>query len=111
MPTLIQLSGATYIPETVEGKSIWNVLSENDTINTKVYVRGHLQESIIQKPWKLIRTRHKDLESDFELYNVESDPEEKQNLVKDNPTVYLKMKSELEKQFAKDAKNVNLSKK
>tara|TARA_R110002051_G_scaffold117009_2_gene190616 strand:- start:17922 stop:19289 length:1368 start_codon:yes stop_codon:yes gene_type:complete len=107
MPTLLELSGANFIPETVEGKNIWNVIATNDTIVNEIYIRGHIQESIIQKPWKLIRTRHKNTEPDFELYTIESDPEEKQNLLKDNPTVYLEMKSKLEKQFAKDDKNVN----
>tara|TARA_R110000796_G_scaffold37722_4_gene95188 strand:+ start:68625 stop:69986 length:1362 start_codon:yes stop_codon:yes gene_type:complete len=107
MPTLLKLSGINAIPETVEGKNIWNSIQNNDTLENTIYVRGHLQECIIQKPWKLIRTRHKNTATAFELYDIESDPEEKENVLEAQEKVFLKMKVLLEAEFAKDAKNVN----
>ena len=53
----------------------------NETIHD-IYVRGHIQESLIHKPWKMIRNRHKDgSPASYQLYNIESDPEEKHNVI------------------------------
>ena len=109
MPTILSLAGAKSIPKTVEGKNIWNSIVSNDSIpNQEIYIRGHLQESITEKPWKLIRTRHKNAPTVFELFNLEKDPEEKQNLILEHETLANKLKNKLEEQFQKDAKEVNL---
>ena len=68
-----------------------------------------MQESLIQKPWKIIRTRHLTIPADYELYNIEKDPEEKNNVVLQNEALAEKMKIALENQFKKDAKEVNLN--
>lgn len=108
MPTILSLAGAKSIPATVEGKNIWNTIVSNDSIpNQAIYIRGHLQESIIKKPWKLIRTRHKNNPTVFELFNIEKDPEEKENLLQMHPNIGDKLKQDLEMQFAKDATEVN----
>lgn len=82
LPTILYLAGDTNLPKSIEGKNVWPVISENKTgANSEIYVRGHLQESLISKPWKIIRTRHgKDVPVDFELYNIETDPSEKNNV-------------------------------
>ncbi|KQB38115.1 Arylsulfatase A family protein [Flavobacterium daejeonense] len=109
MPTILTLAGAKTIPATVEGKNIWNAIKNNDSIpNQQIYIRGHLQESIIEKPWKLIRTRHKNAPTVFELFNLEKDPEEKENLMLSHPNIATKLQQDLEIQFSKDAKEVNL---
>ena len=109
MPTILTLAGAKSIPSTVEGKNIWNSIITKDSIpDQQIYIRGHLQESITEKPWKLIRTRHKNAPAVFELFNIEKDPEEKQNLLLTHPNVAEKLKQQLEIQFSKDAKEVNL---
>ena len=109
MPTILTLAGAKTIPATVEGKNIWNAIKNNDSIpNQQIYIRGHLQESIIEKPWKLIRTRHKNTPTVFELFNLEKDPEEKENLMQSHPNIATKLQQDLEIQFSKDAKEVNL---
>jgi hypothetical protein len=69
-----------------------------------------LQESLIQKPWKIIRTRHANSTADFELYNIENDPQEKNNVVLQSKAVAEKMKIALEIQFKKDAEKVNYEK-
>lgn len=111
MPTLLQIAEVKSIPKTVEGKKMWNSIVKNDTISNTIYIRGHLQESLIQKPWKLIRTRNKGSEAAFELYNIETDPQEKQNILKENATIYSKMKAALESQMAKDDVKLNLASK
>lgn len=109
MPTLLSQAGVQTNPETVEGKNIWNTLQSKDSISRNtIYIRGHLQESIIQKPWKLIRTRHLSFPAEFELYNIEKDPEEKENYFLDHPEVAKKLQDLLIKEFAKDQKKVNL---
>ena len=108
MPTLLELSGATSIPETVEGKSIWTSLVSGKSWSNEIYVRGHLQESLTKKPWKLIRTRHRGgVPTEFELYNLEIDPEEKDNVYSDEATIAKDLNERLQKQFAKDAPTVN----
>ncbi len=109
MPTILSLARAQSIPKTVEGKNIWNSIANNDSIpNHKIYIRGHLQESIIEKPWKLIRTRHKNTPTVLELFNIEKDPEENENLLSAEPIITEKLKKDLDFQFNKDAKEVNL---
>lgn len=109
MPTILKLSGETTIPKTVEGVNIWQgINSDNSKLNSEIYVRGHKQESIIRRPWKLIRTRHKNSDPDFELYNIEKDPEEKQNEFSSQTQIVAALKLILEAQFKKDAKEVNL---
>lgn len=112
LPSFLYLAGDTNLPSTIEGKNVWPAISQNKAIaNQEIYVRGHLQESLIQSPWKLIRTRHASpIPAEYELYNIEKDAEEKNNLILENTTIAEKMKIALENQFQKDAKEVNLNK-
>ena len=109
MPTILNLTGTEKIPPGVEGKNAWPVISgaEEDWTNS-IYIRGHLQESFIQKPWKLIRTRYLNEPTNFELYNIEQDPEEKTNILQENPEVAERLKAALRAEFAQDANEVNL---
>lgn len=117
LPTFLFLAGDKKLPKTVEGKNAWSVISEHDPDsykdleipNQEIYVRGHLQESLIQSPWKIIRTRHLTIPADYELYNIEKDPSEKNNVILQNQTLAEKMKIALENQFKKDAKEVNVN--
>ncbi|MFV8375064.1 sulfatase-like hydrolase/transferase [Flavobacterium sp. LB1P71] len=107
MPTFLTLSGAE-IPKGVEGENIWQTIFNSKTSTHDIYIRGHIQESLIRKPWKIIRSRHADdSPALFELYNIENDPEEKQNIILDNATIAAQMKTALEQQFLKDDKKVN----
>ena len=109
MPTFLELAGVEKVPESVEGQNAWPVLSgESQSWKNKIYIRGHLQESLIQKPWKLIRTRYLEDPTVYELYNIEEDPEEKHNIVGENPEIFNNLKNNLEAEFAKDAPEVNL---
>ena len=111
LPSILSLAGDNNMPQSIEGKNIWPTVSENKTISNKeIYVRGHLQESLINKPWKIIRTRHANTPADYELYDIEKDPQEKDNLISQNKSVAEEMKIALENQFKKDAKKVNYEK-
>ncbi|TVZ16560.1 sulfatase-like hydrolase/transferase [Maribacter sp. MAR_2009_72] len=108
MPTILDLAGIDEIPALVEGRNIWPTLTGKDSLNSSIYVRGHLQESIIVKPWKLIRTRHLTSDTEYELYNIELDPEETNNVVKEQEALFSSLKVSLEDQFQLDDQNVNL---
>ncbi|MGS2760896.1 sulfatase-like hydrolase/transferase [Sinomicrobium sp. M5D2P9] len=109
MPTLISLTNNNDLPTTVEGKNIWQAIRNNKPIpGRQIYIRGHLQESLTQKPWKIVRTRHKNTPDDLELYNVEDDPEEERDVIDLYQTIAERMTSALVRQFERDAKKVNL---
>ncbi|MDT0688919.1 sulfatase-like hydrolase/transferase [Salegentibacter sp. F188] len=109
MPTFLALAGVENIPESIEGKNAWPAITGAEkSWENPIYIRGHLQESIINKPWKFIRTRHLDAPSEFELYNIEEDPEEQENVVEGHPNIASRLEDDLKNQFAKDAKEVNL---
>ncbi|MBD0834174.1 sulfatase-like hydrolase/transferase [Aestuariibaculum suncheonense] len=109
MPTILSLIGED-IPKNVEGVNVWSSI-ENSKVETNhdIYVRGHIQESLIHKPWKIIRNRHKDgSPALYQLYNIENDPEEKHNMIDEQPKVAEKIKELLQNQFEKDDKTVNV---
>ena len=109
MPTFLALAGSP-IPKTVEGKNRWtSIVNPKETTIADIYVRGHIQESLIRKPWKIIRSRHADNSPAlYELFNIEKDPREQQNLILNHPAIATEMKLALEKQFLKDDKKVNV---
>ncbi|MCX2680300.1 sulfatase-like hydrolase/transferase [Galbibacter sp. EGI 63066] len=109
MPTLAKFIGAESIPNTVEGIDVSNAILNNQTlIDREIYVRGHRQESIIVKPWKLIRTRSLDGPIKHELYNLDTDPFEKNNVLEQHPDIFAELEPKLIHQFNKDSKTVNL---
>ncbi len=109
MPTILKLAGVEEVPESVEGRNAWPVITgESNSWENNIYIRGHLQESFIQKPWKLIRTRYLEDPSVFELYNIEEDPEEKNNVIKENSGIAEELKNDLRTEFEKDVPEVNL---
>ena len=108
LPSILYLAGDKNLPKSIEGKNAWEAISGSKSeVNSEIYIRGHLQESVINKPWKIIRTRHANTAADYELYNVEKDPQESHNVLSQNKAIAEKMKTDLENQFKKDAKKVN----
>lgn len=106
LPTILGLAGTEKLPQTVEGQNIWNEISENKEIkNRPIYIRGHLQACLIQKPWKLVQNLpSKKGIPDYELFNIEKDSEEKNNVLSENEALFGKMKQELDIQINKDPK-------
>ncbi|WP_417887936.1 sulfatase-like hydrolase/transferase [Zunongwangia sp.] len=107
MPTFLELANAE-IPQQVEGKSIIKNIQNQQFEDHEIYVRGHLQECFIEKPWKLVRTRHINAETEFELYNIEKNPSETANIIKNEPEIAKKLMMKIENEFSKDAKEVNV---
>ncbi|HMC00277.1 MAG TPA: sulfatase-like hydrolase/transferase [Flavobacteriaceae bacterium] len=109
MPTLLSLINAE-IPKDVEGVNIWNSIVDSKTETPHdIYVRGHIQESLMHKPFKIIRNRHKDNSpATYQLYNLELDPEEKNNIIDKDSTITAEMKTLLQNQYVKDDKTVNV---
>lgn len=109
LPSILFLAGDKNLPKSIEGKNVWPAIAENKALtNQQIYIRGHLQECLISKPWKIIRTRHaKGNPADYELYDIEKDPEEKNNVWAQNEAIATQMKTALENQFKKDAEKVN----
>lgn len=109
MPTMLSLVNQN-IPKDVEGVNVWpSILNSKTETHHDIYIRGHKQESLIHKPWKIIRTRNKHNSPPlYELFNIEIDPEEKQNIIDTDDDVTSTMKQLLNKQFAKDDKTVNV---
>lgn len=109
LPSFLSLAGDKNLPKTIEGKNVWSAIAQNKKIpNQEIYVRGHLQESLIQKPWKLVRTKAtKTKPLNYELFNIEKDPEEKNNVILQQKKIAAQMKIALEKQYEKDDKVVN----
>ncbi|MEN3323234.1 sulfatase-like hydrolase/transferase [Mariniflexile soesokkakense] len=109
MPTMLSLIGQN-IPKDVEGVNVWASIQDSEIKTAHdIYVRGHIQESLIHKSWKIIRSRNKNNSPAlYELFNIEIDPEEKDNIIDKDVAVTSKMKLLLDKQFAKDDKTVNV---
>ncbi|MGJ5640544.1 sulfatase-like hydrolase/transferase [Formosa sp. S-31] len=109
MPSILSLIGGD-IPDKVEGVNLWESIKNPDvSISHDIYIRGHIQESLIHKPWKIIRNRYKiGKKETYQLYNLETDPEEKNNIIDQDTTLAKSMKILLQNQFLKDDKTVNV---
>lgn len=108
MPTFLALAGVRKPPEAVEGKNIRKLLFGSDsTYKRTIYVRGHLQESVVTDEWKLIRTRQPEDQPVHELYRLAKDPGEQHNVIAEFPDVASKLKQRLRQEFPKDAEQVN----
>ncbi|MBK0369276.1 sulfatase-like hydrolase/transferase [Flavobacterium agrisoli] len=104
LPTFLGLSGEKNGSTSVEGIDIWQSISENKTLAKRpIYIRGHLQACVIQEPWKLVKSNLKKGTPSFELFNLETDPEEKNNVFLQEPTLAKTLTAELENQMQKDA--------
>jgi arylsulfatase A-like enzyme len=108
MPTLLDLAGIKTSHQFGEGQSKWSSISGKENISTPIYIRGHLQESIIMEPWKLIRTRHLKRPTKYELYQIEKDPDETENRILKNPKIFTELNNLLQEEFALDAQDVNV---
>ncbi|MGO4912113.1 sulfatase-like hydrolase/transferase [Leeuwenhoekiella sp. W20_SRS_FM14] len=109
MPTFLKWALTTKIPVTVEGEPAQHLLKQTTVKRSKpIYIRGHLHESLIIKPFKLIRTRHLERAPDYALYNIEIDPSETKNLSLTNPEKLRYLQDVLNAEFSKDTPKVNV---
>lgn len=108
MPTFLEVAGVDQHPESVEGRNIWSSISSGDKMPDRaIYIRGHLQESIVTEKWKMIRTRFADQEPEYELYQIANDPDEEHNVISENPEKASELKQRLDQEYQKDADEVN----
>ncbi len=108
MPTFLHLAGQDSLPSGVEGMDFWQPVTTGTELQERpIYIRGHLQESVIMGPWKLIRTRYVKVPPKYELYHLDIDPEEKNDLIDVETERANIMKKAMDKEFARDAVEVN----
>ena len=108
MPTFLNWAKAENIPASVEGELIDYLLKPKKVERlTPIYTRGHLQESVIVPPFKLIRTRHLKSDPDYELFNIENDPAETNDLSQSDKHRFDQLLSLLKREFSRDYSRVN----
>ena len=108
MPTFLNWANAATIPPSVEGENITYLLNPKKINRVEpVYIRGHLQESVIVYPFKLIRSRYKNSNPEYELFNIETDPTEVNNLVQEEKEKFQELLQILKMEFAKDSPAIN----
>lgn len=104
LPTVCKVAGAT-VPPTIDGQSLlpWLYHPENEPAEREVYfVRreggmeycGLTIEALRQGPWKLV---HNLPTQPFELFNLQTDPSEQEDLAQQNPQKLRSMKQALMK--------------
>ncbi len=115
LPTFAHLAGAE-IPQNriIDGGNIWPLMSAKKNAATPheafYYYKGRKLEAIRVGNWKLhfIRSHKKQMEeSGAELFDLDKDISEKNNLARDNPEIVIRLKkmmSEFDKELKSDAK-------
>jgi len=98
-PTFLQLAGSPVTPqESIDGISIWPVLSghpkqqpEHEYLYWEFHENGGSQ-AIRWHQWKGIRLNvNKDKDAPIELFNINNDPDEKNNIAALHPDIVQKM--------------------
>ena len=97
-PTIVDILGLSKdnLLNPIDGTSLKPMLNNNvDKRIKKIPFRFKDQGVLLDNNYKLIATSVK--KNDFVLYNLENDPIEAQNIAKENPMVFEKMKMEFKK--------------
>lgn len=77
LPSLLSMLQAEATAMEFDGVDRWGVLQEGQSAETRDYVAAAIDgEALFQYPWKLIQFSS----GDIELYNIEVDPSEQENL-------------------------------
>ena len=101
-PTILE-AAQVRIPESMEGKSLWPLISGEK--NEPIYDKLITEESTRMCKWAMLKDNYKFIlarESDYynfpprELYDLNSDPEEKNNLAEEKPSLARQYEEELE---------------
>jgi arylsulfatase A-like enzyme len=106
LPTLAGLAGAEVPPEMhAEGMDVMPILDGNPPVGDRVlYWNSSRQQAVRKGPWKLIRseTRGDEKQERFELFNIDQDPVEAEDLSSAQPDLMQSLKAELERNMALD---------
>jgi arylsulfatase A-like enzyme len=100
LPTIAQITN-TPSPSNIDGISFVNAL-EGKSQKQHEYLywgfnEGKLKEALIKDNWKLIRFKSKGTPEELELYNLNTDVGEKNNLASSNPAKVKELKALLAK--------------
>jgi arylsulfatase A-like enzyme len=101
-PTLLEIAGAKVNPQAqLEGRNIWPLINgTGESSQRTLYWRSPRYLAVRQGAWKLI-VDVQDGETP-ELYNIDDDPHERQNLVDQNPRIANRLVQELKRQASRD---------
>lgn len=95
LPTLLQASGADLsVTDTMYGQSMWPAIADNKTVERRETTIGVVGSfAIFDWPWKLVDyTARGTTEPRYvELYNIQNDPNESNDLAAQNPEIVAKL--------------------
>jgi arylsulfatase len=97
-PTLASIAGAELPDQTLDGSNLTSVL-EGDSVQRETPMIWNFtgyggQVAVRMADWKAVRRDlNRKTPSDWELYNLATDPGEADNVASDNPEIVAKMKS------------------
>ena len=84
LPTLARIAGANSLPEDLDGKDVFDVLTgEQANLKRTIYLGP---QTLVGTRWKLV---------DEELFAIATDPGETKNVAQDHPAVVQSLKREL----------------
>jgi arylsulfatase A-like enzyme len=103
-PTIAYLAGIAADPSLkLDGFNAWPAIADGDSLAQRyLYWRTSEQSALIRGKWKLICSSGTADSEDCELYNIESDPEEKNDIAKQHVDIASELQSLLEKEIQKD---------
>jgi len=102
-PTFADLAGAPLPEKPLDGMDLAPVLFKNATASGRKEIPFMLEDSererrgaLIEWPWKLLRSAKPKAPWTTELYNIASDPEEKQDVSGANPEIVQRLSTRLD---------------
>lgn len=112
MPTILDFIGIP-INHQVQGRSLIPLIEgkADSHFNEYTYVNGYKEVAIRTNTWKLIKRCVSAQEEDFELYNLQTDPGEKKNLIGKKQKIAGNLKIKLNEWFKQaqiNTKKINL---
>lgn len=106
-PTIAFVAGID-IPDglNLDGENIWPVISEGTELEERgIYFKTNEQIMYRKGKWKLVHHAPTLEKAEDELYDIESDPNEKENVLEENTQIYNMLMKEIESQFKLESNN------
>jgi arylsulfatase A-like enzyme len=100
-PTILDVTGVKMAsPPSFDGKDIWPALKGGQTTERPVFFMGNKEIAVFRPPWKLITSRQAQGAAPM-LFNVLSDPSEKNDLSSQHPEIVQELTQALQ-EYVKD---------